>query len=102
MQGPTHRSRVPAEPLAASPSHLAQRPLLQSVFLHGQAQRVPQAEGGETRPGPHQAPASLPAVMQHCLGALYKQQKKELFHLIVSHIALLWQAGENPEDCDAS
>lgn len=77
MQGPTHRSRVSAEPVAASPSRLAQRPPLQSVFLCGQAQRIPQAEGGETRPGPHQAPASLPAVMQHCLGAFYNQQKKK-------------------------
>lgn len=79
MQGPTHRSRVSAEPLAAGPSRLAQRPPLQSVFLHGQAQRIPQAEGGETRPGPHQAPASLPAVMQHSLGALYNQQKYDCF-----------------------
>lgn len=69
LQGPAHRSRVSAEPLAESASRFAQRPPLQSVFLHGQAEGVPQAEGGEARSGPHQAPAPLPAVAQRRLAA---------------------------------
>lgn len=63
-QGPAHRSRVSAESLAESTSGFAPRPPLQSVFLHGKAEGVPQAKGGETRPGPHEAPAPLPAVAQ--------------------------------------
>lgn len=69
LQEPAHRSRVSAESLAESASRFAQRPPLQSVFLHGQVEGVPQAEGGETRPGPHQAPAPLPAVAQSRLAA---------------------------------
>lgn len=69
LQGPAHCSRVSAEPLAESASRFAQRPPLQSVFLHGQAEGVPQAEGGETRSGPHQAPAPLPAVAHRRLAA---------------------------------
>lgn len=78
LQGPAHSSRVSAESLAESASRFAQRPPLQSVFLHGQAEGVPQAEGGETRPGPHKAPAPLPAVAHRRLSAktVSLQQKK--------------------------
>lgn len=59
LQGEAHGSGVSAEPLAEGPSRLTQRPPVQSVFLYRQAQRVPGAEGGEARPGPHKAPGSL-------------------------------------------
>lgn len=63
LQGEAHGSRVSAEPLAAGPSCLAQRPPVQSVFLSRQAERVPDSEGGEAGPGPHQDPGSLLPVM---------------------------------------
>lgn len=59
LQGEAHGSRVSAEPLAEGPSRLAQRPPVQGVFLYRQAQRIPDAEGGEARPGPHKASGSL-------------------------------------------
>lgn len=67
LQGEAHGSRVSAEPLAASTSHLAQRAPVQSVFLYRQAQRVPYTEGGEARAGPHEASGSLLLMTCVCL-----------------------------------
>lgn len=59
LQGEAHGSGVSAGPLAEGPPRPTQKPPLQSVFLYGQAQRVPDAEGGEARPGAHKASGSL-------------------------------------------
>lgn len=59
LQGEAHGSRVSAEPLAEGPARLPQGPPVQSVFLYRQAERVPDTEGGEARPGAHEASGSL-------------------------------------------
>lgn len=73
LQGEAHGRGVSAEPLAEGPSRPTQRPPVQSVFLYRQAQRVPDAEGGEARPGPHKASGSLLPVRRSLSQLLTRQ-----------------------------